>query len=243
MKIYDAPLICAASADDALFSVLKKPDVVGEGAFLPTDWLENAQSVVSFFLPFTNAVKESNRILNSKASDEWLHARIEGQMVVNALAEFLCSEIKALGFDALTPAADSRFKMIAPTASNWSERHIAYVCGLGTFGLSRGLITKAGMAGRIGSIVTSAKLPVTKREYESPFEYCIMCGKCAVNCPVNAIDVSLGVENGKDQVICGRFVNSTKLPPHGPNQRKRYGCGKCQVAVPCESRIPKKSAK
>lgn len=29
--------------------------------------------------------------------------------------------------------------------SNWSERHAAYVCGLGTFGLSKGLITDKGM--------------------------------------------------------------------------------------------------
>jgi DNA gyrase/topoisomerase IV subunit B len=49
-----------------------------------------------------------------------------------------------------------------------------------------------------------------------------------------------GVVNGKDQLICGPFVNSTRRPPHGPNQRSRYGCGKCQVATPCESGIPGK---
>ena len=38
-------------------------------------------------------------------------------------------------------------------ASNWSERHVAYVCGLGTFGC-QGLITSKGLAGRFGSIIT-----------------------------------------------------------------------------------------
>ena len=35
---------------------------------------------------------------------------------------------------------------ISPYISTWSERHAMYAAGLGTFGLSKGLITKKGMA-------------------------------------------------------------------------------------------------
>lgn len=130
--------------------------------------------------------------------------------------------------------------MITPYISTWSERHAAYAAGLGTFGLSKGLITKKGMAGRFGSVITNAEFSPSIRSYSSPFEYCIMCGACMEKCPVGAIDKARGYALGKDQLICGPYVGSSKLPPHGPHQRIRYGCGKCQSGVPCESSLPKK---
>lgn len=50
------------------------------------------------------------------------------------------------------------------------------------------------------------------------------------NCPANAISI----ENGKNHIICSEFLDIT-MEKHKP----RYGCGKCQIDVPCESRIPK----
>ena len=239
MRIYGEPLFAVGDASDPLFEVLKSPNVVSDQLILPDEWLEGAKSVISFFLPFTEEVKRSNRELNAKASDEWLHARIEGQLMLDIFADYIKSELEKMGFRAVVPSSDPRFKSIPPFTSNWSERHAAYVCGLGTFGLSKGLITKKGMTGRFGSVITDAKLTVTEREYSDPFEYCTMCGKCAKNCPVGAIDPSKGVACGKSHEICSIIVKQ-KLPPHGKNQRIRYGCGKCQVDVPCESCIPKK---
>lgn len=240
LRIFDEPLIAAGAADDPLFEQLRAPGVVGPEAFLPTGWLEDAKSVVSFFLPFTQRIKLSNRTDPLNASDEWLHGRIEGQMAMDAFGRHICEVLTSAGFDAVYPAADSRFRMISPYASVWSERHVAYICGLGTFGLSRGLITKKGVAGRFGSVVTNAALPQTPREYQSPFEYCTMCGKCQRNCPAQAIDAKRGVIDGKDQSLCEPYVKASHLPPQGANQRVRYGCGKCQTGVPCESGIPRK---
>lgn len=39
-------------------------------------------------------------------------------------------------------------------SSNWSERHAAYVAGLGTFSLNDALITVNGIAHRVGSILS-----------------------------------------------------------------------------------------
>lgn len=133
--------------------------------------------------------------------------------------------------------------MLEPYASNWSERHVAYVCGLGTFGLSKGLITERGMAGRFGSIVTDAELAPTPRKYSDPFEYCTKCGACQFRCPAKAIDKSRGPALAKDQKLCDAWVTSTKRPPHGPHERVRFGCGKCQVRVPCSRRIPNAAKK
>ena len=238
MKIYEEPIFGAASADSPLFQTLKQPGVVHPDAWLPTDWLPEAKSVISFFLPFTDVVKRTNNMERNVASDEWKHARIEGQIMLNAMGKYICEQLEKAGHSAVFPTTDPRFYRIEPLISNWSERHIAYVCGLGTFGISRGLITRKGMAGRFGSVITSAEFPSTPHAYSNPFEYCILCGACQKKCPVDAIDIKKGVIHGKDQAICTPFVRSTYLPPHGPNQRVRYGCGKCQVDVPCESGIP-----
>ena len=115
--------------------------------------------------------------------------------------------------------------------SNWSERHVAYVCGLGTFSLSKGLITERGVSGRFGSVVTDAPLPVTKRRYTGLYDYCLMCGACVRNCPAQAISL----EHGKSHHLCCSYFDTLR-EKYAP----RFGCGKCQVNVPCERRIPQK---
>lgn len=250
LKLYEEPLIGIASADDPLFTTeFKKDGVIHPEYMSPAEWLPGAKSVVSFFLPFTKAVKESNRLtldepyapgIPQRCSTEWLHARIEGQAFVNHVTAYIQSLLEAAGFESICPTTSGRLRMITPYLSTWSERHAAYAAGLGTFGLSKGLITKKGMAGRFGSVITTAEFPPTPRPYSDPFAYCTMCGACMGKCPVHAIDKVKGCALGKDQSICGPYVNGSFLPPHGPKQIVRYGCGKCQCGVPCESGIPKR---
>ena len=248
MKLYDAPIIGFASADDELFTIeYKREGVIHPEYRAPTEWLPGSKTVISFFLPFTRAVKESNRSktdepyasgLPQRCSTEWLHARIEGQIFLDKVTDYIQSLLEDENFETICPTTSGKLCMITPFISAWSERHAAYAAGLGTFGLSKGLITPKGMAGRFGSVITNAEFRPTIRPYSDPFEYCTMCGACMVKCPVNAIDKAKGCALGKDQLICGPYVKGGNLPPHGPNQRVRYGCGKCQCGVPCESGIP-----
>ena len=248
MKIYEEPLIGFARADDALFTTeFKKEGIIHPEYRAPREWLPGAKTVISVFLPFTEAVKRSNRNradvpyerdIPQRCSAEWLHARIEGQLFVNEVTGYIQSMLEREGFVTVCPATSGELRMITPFISTWSERHAAYVAGLGTFGLSKGLITKKGMAGRFGSVITDAQLNADARPYTDPFEYCTMCGACMKRCPVGAIDKARGCALGKDQKICGPYVSGSKLPPHGANARVRYGCGKCQCGVPCESGIP-----
>jgi epoxyqueuosine reductase QueG len=237
MRIYDAPIFAFGSADDIMFEDLKKPAAIGGHFTLPKEWLPGARTVISFFLPFSETVRKGNRRDMSWPSSEWLHGRVEGQAMLNTLCEHLSSELTDAGYRSIVPAMDERFwsntgsaKREKKFTSNWSERHVAFVCGLGTFGLSKGLITEKGVAGRFGSIVTELEIEPSIRNYEGIYEYCSMCGKCANNCPA----VAISLETGKDHPMCSAFldITSEKFKP-------RYGCGKCQVAVPCESRIPK----
>ena len=81
----------------------------------------------------------------------WLHGRIEGQKLVNKLCMHLKSQLVNEGYNSVVPSLDKRFWAVTSGSnshpglsftSNWSERHAAFVCGMGTFGLSKGLITQ-----------------------------------------------------------------------------------------------------
>lgn len=224
--IYDRPLVGVAGAEDALFDRLKDEGIVGPQHRSPREWLAEAESVVSYFLPFSQAVREANR-QGTLPAVEWLYARIEGELVNNALRQFLVDWFIEAGYQAATPGLDARFSVVN-RRSNWSERHVAYVAGLGTFSLNRSFITKAGAAGRLGSIIVTASIAPTLRPYQAYDEYCTKCGACIKRCPPQAID-----DAGKNNDICAKFLDGT-----AERFKPRYGCGKCQTAVPCEAGAP-----
>ncbi|WP_301860373.1 4Fe-4S binding protein [uncultured Megasphaera sp.] len=239
LVLWDAPLMAVANAADPLFAALQNDAVVDAQYPLPTWWLPGAKRVLSFFLPCAPQVEQSNRTDRRRSSPEWLHARIEGQERLLEAGEFLCQLLRQAGYEAVMPATDPRFRLFHPYASNWSERHTAYICGLGTFGASKGIITQKGMAGRLGSVITTCgDLPVTPRPYHDVYEYCIQCRACERRCPVQAIDLSRGLDRAKDHTLCGPYISASATPPQGRSQKVRYGCGKCQVGVPCAIKNP-----
>lgn len=239
--IFDAPLMGVASASDPIFNELLRHGVIGPHHMPPAAWLPGAMSVISFFFPFSDEVRRSNRVEMSIPSAGWLYARIEGQALINRLMAELALTLASSGNRCVVPSLDARFWSKTSEkvphhpgltyTSPWSERHVAFICGLGTFGLSKGLITKRGSAGRLASIITGLMLEPDVRDYNGITDYCSMCGRCAVNCPAGAITL----EHGKDHAKCSAFLDRT-LEAFSP----RYGCGKCQVGVPCEQMIPDK---
>ncbi len=240
--LYDSPLIGYASASDEIFEKFKRPEIIGTNYLKPSEWLPEAGTVVSFFFPFTERVRVSNRE-GLEPSPEWCYARIEGQEFIMRFMARLQQKLKDKGIDSCVPSADERFGIkIEPAGtgeapdfhadSRWSERHAAYACGLGTFGLSRGLITERGMAGRYASIIVSEEWEPTVRKYKGIDDYCTKCGACVRKCPVQAISL----ESGKNNMLCNAYVEKMK-EKHAP----RYGCGKCQAGVPCEAGIPRKA--
>lgn len=240
MKIFEEPILAFGSAIDPYFDELQKPTGIGEHFWHPKQWLPEAKTVISFFLPFSQQVKKDNNEDTVWPADAWLHSRIEGQVLLNRLTGYLTVLLQDAGYNSLAPSLDKNFWSKAafnpntphPHASftsNWSERHVAFICGLGTFGLSKGLITTKGIAGRFSSIITALELPPDTRNYQSIYEYCSLCGACVKKCPANAISI----EKGKDHIACSAFLDKTSKK-YAP----RYGCGKCQTGVPCESKIP-----
>ncbi len=238
--IFDQVLLGFVSADDPVFEEFRRETVIGPLFRPPRDWLPDASTVISYFLRFSEPVRRSN-YEGELPSPEWLHGRFIGEEFNKKLRLHLVAELEKMGGTAVTPALDDNYKADYENfKSNWSERHIAYAAGLGTFGLSRGLITKLGISGRFGSVITDLRFPGRPAPLTDPFKDCPYfedksCGVCIDRCPSGAITAE-----GKNKYACYRY---TRVEDRVKSLRKKYGydhsiCGKCQVNVPCEDEIP-----
>jgi ferredoxin len=256
---WEEPLVGFASGADPLFFQFKSligsfhltpREIItaalkekGRGLFLPE--VEQI-SVISWILPASEDTRKSNRKEEKFPSKLWTYTRDYGEACNGALRRHVVGFLEDLGFVAVAPLLMPDFRYFrdekAGWASPWSERHVAYTCGLGTFSLNDGLITPKGMAVRIGSVVTLLKLTPSERTFSHHKENCLLfrnekCGKCMPRCPAGAI-----TEEGHDKDKCNEYINSEPLK----SKRLSYGlqnpppaCGLCQTGVPCEFEIPR----
>jgi epoxyqueuosine reductase len=243
LAIYEEPLLAVASAGDPLYGQLKNEGIIGPHHLSPDQWLPGAKSVVSYFLPLSREVVTSNRI-EGMPSKEWYLSRYWGEEFNNALRDHLVDAISKSGHRAVAPPRTDRFVML-PTTSNWSERHTAYIAGLGTFCLTYSFITEKGCAGRFGSVIADLSLPPSPRTAASLMENCIYdadgtCGDCIARCPANAV-----TPEKKDHLTCMNFIAEKILTEYPQKYGNIYagGCGKCQTAVPCARTNPNKRVK
>ena len=204
---------------------------------VPNYWLPGAKSVVSFFLPFSKAVKKSYERNSSLPSLEWVSGRLNGEVFVNVARRALARYLEKQGGRVIIPNLDLRYGAVN-FVPNWSERHVAFVAGVGTFGLHCGLLTAKGAAGRIGSVVTDLEIVPTKRSYTQVYEYCLWhfdrsCTACIERCPVGAIK-----REGKDHKIC--VTNHAKYIHPAYEDWGYHSCGHCQTYLPCSNGIPAK---
>jgi epoxyqueuosine reductase QueG len=235
MRFYQTPVFSVGRADDLGFEALRRPEVVGPHHKLPADWLPEARTVISFFLPFDERIRRSNTRDPAVPSNEWLFGRVDAQQHLYSLGAAVCAAFAGEGYRAVCPQTDNRYIMrvspeetdrpIPPYSSNWSERHVGYVTGLGTFGLSTDFISKAGSCGRLISVVTDWDTAADEKDYEHWLDYCNRCGACLRRCPANCYAPG-GAK--KDHKICRAHIERVCA-----DKKPRYGCGKCMSGVPC----------
>jgi len=258
--IFEEPLIGFADGDDPLFDEFKK--VVHEDHFSPREILikhltqtlkieapqPQSVSVISFVLPVHRETLRSNALEKEGPSLRWNHSRWQGQDFINQLSHDLAGLLQEMGVDAVAPELSPFYKIMALPdgyASNWSQRHMAYAAGLGTFSLNEGFITAKGMAMRCGSVVAGLQLTPSVRPYKHYRANCLFyagekCGQCISRCPGGALS-----EKGHDKLKCFDVLFTMQKPwlegAHGPGYMGKYsGCGLCQTGVPCSDRIPGK---
>lgn len=247
--IYETPLLAYVRGDDPLFGEYKQ--VIGSFHLTPAEAFAQGTgetapaeelSVVSIVLAFTEAIVESNAAQTEVPSELWALARLDGEVYRDALLVDLVAELARLGVQAVAPDLLPGFQWLndekVGIATSWSQRHVAYAAGLGSFGLCDGFITPRGKAMRLGSLVVKAKLACGEVSRPGLHDNCLFytdgsCTACAERCPGGAI-----TPDGHSKAKCRDYIVS--FTP-GINERygiRNMGCGLCQAAVPCARRIP-----
>ncbi|MFC1983658.1 epoxyqueuosine reductase [Chloroflexota bacterium] len=255
--IFNEPLVNFADGDDPIFTEYKS--IISPIHLTPREALAKAYSknpedmpahlsVISWILPFVEETRKSNRTETLVPSRLWSHTRWYGEKLNVALREHVVEFITEMGHLAAAPTLQPYFKRYTNEKgpySNWSERHIAYAAGLGTFGLSDGLITESGIAHRCSNVVTSLMLPASPRTATSPYSNCLFyagvsCKACSNRCPAEAIS-----ENGHDKIKCQTYLSNIgyAASQEYDNDTSVAGCGLCQTKVPCESQNPTRKLK
>ncbi|MFX0035700.1 MAG: hypothetical protein ACFE9I_08680 [Candidatus Hermodarchaeota archaeon] len=271
-RIFNDPLIGVAKGDDPIFQKFK--EVVGPEHLNPLDlWLAEGQGkihaselrVVSIVFPYVDKIRNESKNIKERGKLK-LPAEIYsvGRNYANSFKQETCKHIIGFfndnGYKSVSGMLSESFSILLKGKfySTWSERHIAFASGLGTFSLHEGLITDAGCNIRLASVVTKAPLKITQRKNEDPYANCLYyskgtCRECEKRCPGNAID-----ENGHNKIKCHEYgqkiarkminriapilkshirrVNWKLRPPTYP-----VGCAFCQFGVPCMDKNPMKN--
>jgi epoxyqueuosine reductase QueG len=250
-RAFDTPVVGFSWGGDRLYQDFKThvgpfhwtPEEVFELAFPGLKAKPEEISVISWVLPKTEFTRKDNRKQDVYPSERWARARIFGEQFNTELRKHVAEFLMKEGYEAVAPVLLPDWKIEQSErftfSSRWSERHVAYASGLGTFGLCDGLITLRGKAVRLGSVAARIEIPSTPRPYGDHHEYCLFystgkCEKCVERCPVQAVSVT-----GHDKVKCRSHVRVGS----GEHVKQHYGfdgygCGLCQTGVPCEFRIP-----
>ena len=246
--MWESPIIGVAAGDDPYYDFLKEH--IGPFHWTPAEAFAQKYGevpdpgklrVISIAFPQTAATKIMQMQAGAFPCDNWLVSRGEWEPLIRSFCLLLQNELERNGIRCVCPELLSGMSWKRSEklglASSWSQRHTAYAAGLGTFGLSDGLITRKGIAVRFTSMVIEADIPAYGRVSEDPYAWCTRCGACIRRCPADAITA----ESGHDKEACSAFEDycvENLWPKHIERGNYIFGCGLCQAGIPCSDRPP-----
>lgn len=226
-ELFREPLVGFSSADDERYENIK--EIIGPHHLDPREVLPSCKTVVSFFIPFTKKVVESNIIEGKKkVSYLWAKTYYECNKLINNLSGDLVEYLKDFNVDGARVQATNGFDTVKFVAA-WSHKSAAVIGGLGELGLHSLLITDKGCAGRLGTIFIDREIQVGNEK--APAESrCLYyrdgsCTECVDNCPTKALSI-----DGLNKMVCHKkTLHTDKLYPDLGNCTS---CGKCSLG-PC----------
>ncbi len=268
-QIFSKIFFDVAQGSDPLF--LKYKEIIGKYHltpeelwksfnYLPPNIHPDEIFVLSFGFSFSDEIRESGSNSQNSPSELYLIARNYADITINSALLIVQQFIENLNFNAAI-CHQSHLVEYVGYSSSWSERHVAYIAGLGSFSLTDAFISEYGTNIRLGSIITNATLPISKRKNQTPYSNCLYfaiksCKKCVERCPINAIS-----EKGHDKKLChqygqqvaqkmmekwGILLKPSSRRVKGELRQRRFpavGCALCQFNVPCMSKNPLKEIK
>ena len=269
-RIFDTPALGVSQGDDPIF--LKFKEVVGPEHLTPAEmWRQSGLAadshpperlrILSIIFPYVDLIREASKTATEIPAEIYSIGRNFANAFMDDVLVKTVAFFQEKGFQATSGMRSPAFQIIVKENpvqiySVWSERHMAFAAGLGTFSLHEGFISEVGCNIRVTSVLTDAPLSVTTRKSDDPYANCLFyttgkCKKCAARCPADAIS-----EQGHDKVKCylqlkeieGQMTRRVKsiLKPHlrviEGREETSYpvGCAFCQFDVPCMERNPVK---
>ncbi|MBN1917211.1 MAG: hypothetical protein JW889_04820 [Verrucomicrobia bacterium] len=270
-RFFARPLIGVARGDDHIFQKLK--EVVGPEHLTPAEaWIRSGLPdgedlaarlrVVSVVFPYTDQIRRAGEAGGDGGMppEAYCVARNRANPFMNGVQRRVEQFFQERGSRAVAVTHSAAYEVLTEQephriSSTWSERHVAFAAGLGTFGLHEGLITEVGCNIRLGSVITDAPLKRTPRKNDEPHADCLhfargVCGACIAKCPAGAI-----TEQGHDKQKCSwhcrkvrdemlkrplkSLLASSQLKINGETRvRHPVGCALCQFGIPCMDRNP-----
>ena len=189
--------------------------------------MPSCKTVVSFFVPFTKKVVESNRY-DKEVSYIWAKTYYECNKMINNLTGELVEYLKDFNATAATVQATHGFDEQL-LKGQWSHKSAAYIAGLGELGVHSLLITEKGCAGRLGTVFLDIDIEASKKQIseKSPCLYYLngSCLECVDNCPTNALSI-----DDLNRALCYEkcLLADNIYTDLGPCD----SCGKCSIG-PC----------
>ncbi len=226
-RLWRRPVVgfCSAESTEIL------PKIVGNH-LTAEEILPTAKGVVSYFIPLTKSVIESN-IGGEKPSKLWAYAYVKTNELIRKINSLIAKRLERHGFKCAIIEPTHNFDEVTLT-SGWSHKHVAYLAGIGTFGIHTMIITEKGCCGRLGSLITTAEFdgePIDR-------EFCLYkngysCLECVKRCFIRALGSKF------DRKKCYNTIM---------RNAEIYGffadvCGKCACGVPCSSKRPSPQTK
>jgi hypothetical protein len=257
----EEPIVAFGDGNDPIFQNLK--GVIGEFHMTPREILEKYVEskhwrfsaisgirdvgVVSWALPLAHDVRFPERTSPYGGSPRYNHSRWIGIRLYECLEQYVASLLEVLQCHAVAPTQSKFFEIKEMSggwlAANWSERHVAYACGLGTFGLNGLMITSRGCAVYLGSVVCDRALTPTPRAVSHvahcPYFLDGSCGLCMSHCTGSAIG-----KDGRSNIACltnlrdEQAAHIIQMGLHEGLVGPAPACGRCSTGLPCEDRIP-----
>ncbi len=230
---WESPLV--GFADVSGFADLKV--IVSQDHGMPVDVLEDASIVVAYYVPFLKDMADTNKT-EGLASEEWARAYEETNTMLGEINNYLIAELEKKGYKAAVHP-ESKVFVKEKLISNWSQRHIAYKAGLGTFGMNNMLITEKGCCGRYSTVITNLDVEPDHPQTEErcSFKFDGSCGACIKRCPMEALTpegfdryrcYEKCLENAAVYTSFGSSYSTEGEPSVGSEI-----CGKCVAGMPC----------
>lgn len=252
-RVFRSPIGAGQPADSPSFAEVARRV---PGHLTPSDAFQRVHpdsnaaplSVLSTALPIAETIVAHNAAAQGAPSDSWFDQRWKAPKIFDIAEPFVLEYFAARGVRAVFVPSRDFFAFRKTDAgapfSNWSERHIAWASGLGTFGIHGGMITnEAGAAHRLMSYIVECELAPIAHVSEDPFGNCLHraeggCGECIPRCPAAAITPEHGHDVPRCMAQCGANAEICE-------QRLGHrtgACALCMAGVPCSTQNPRNHA-